>query len=89
MDRARSFDRMTGFQLLEQFYMQGLQPHFLRAQQLVDFRTDNHVDDADAMNDVLKAIRIEVNNLSNSNAGMKITQQDIETYIDKKIRSKE
>ena len=74
---AKGFDAMTGFELLGRFYMQGLQQHFLRAQQLVDFRTDSHIDDADAMEDVVKAIQIEVNNLSNSNAGSKITSADV------------
>ena len=88
-EKASPFEGMTGFELLERFYMRGLQPHFQRAEQIEAFRHDSVKEDSDAINDIVKAIQIEINGLSDSNAGSKVTRDDVERYLKEKIRNHE
>lgn len=82
---ASPFEKMSGYELLVRFYMRGLQSHFLRAQQIADFRTDAVKYDSGAMDDIVKGIQIEINGVSNSNVGSKVTRDDVEKYLREKI----
>jgi|GEM_PF-3564870 len=63
----------------------GLKQHLDHAERIIAARGDKHVDDDSALNDVVKAIQIEVSGITASNAGHKITRKDVEEFIARKL----
>ena len=85
-ERGKGFEKMTGFQLLERFYTSGLQPHIEKAKEIITMRGSGAEKlDTESMDDVVRAIQIEVNGLSFSNAGDVITLADVDKYVREKF----
>lgn len=80
-------DKEAGVKLIGRYRLQGLDKLLTEAQENLGLRGGAAVDDSDALDGIVRRIQMKVNEISGSQVGLTITNEDVEKYIRERFNS--